>query len=146
MNLLFVESSVADSYSNFGVEAGLVELFGTLTLKHSTTTETPEWVLTLQQKLHEEPETISLEGLSAEVGVHPVHLSRVFRKYFGIGLSQYARLLRLNTAFQLMLRNEYTLTDIAHASGFYDQSHFIANFKRMYHRTPKQLLQELNRC
>ncbi|MDC7995320.1 helix-turn-helix transcriptional regulator [Altibacter sp. HG106] len=146
MNLLFVEFSVADSYSNFGVEVGLVELFGTLMLEHSTTTETPQWVLRLQQKLHEEPETISLQGLSAEVGVHPAHLSRAFRKYFGVGMSQYVRLVRLNTAFQLMLRNEYTLTDIAHASGFYDQSHFIANFKRMYHRTPKQLLQELKGC
>jgi AraC-like DNA-binding protein len=97
----------------------------------------PEWISLLDVLLHELPdEQISLENLSMHLGIHRVHLCRMFRKYYRCTLSDYLRKLKVDRSFTLMRDKQRTLTEIAFGSGFADQSHFIRCFKTLTGLTP----------
>ena len=97
----------------------------------------PAWLLRATDLLHSR----FLDGLRAtdvagEVGVHPVHLARVFRAYHGVSLGAYVRGLRLDWAARRLTRSADSLGDIALEAGFADQSHFTRAFKRHTGTTP----------
>jgi AraC family transcriptional regulator len=81
-------------------------------------------------------ERIRLSELASIVGVHPVHLSRVFRRQFGCTLTEYVRRLRITQASRALLTTNESLASIALAAGFADQGHFTRRFKEMTGMTP----------
>lgn len=102
-------------------------------------TPPPQWVSKLQQLLHDRwSETLSLQELSGEAGVHPVTISRYFPVYFGTTLGGYHRKIRLARSLQLVKSGEYSLSQIAQRCGFFDQSHFIHNFRKFTGFLPKE--------
>jgi AraC family transcriptional regulator len=91
---------------------------------------TPSWVLILREMLHDDPsQEWTLVSLAKIAGVHPVHLSRQFPKYFGANLGTYIRTLKVQKALSLLADKHVSLTDIAYDCGFADQSHFTRCFK-----------------
>jgi AraC-like DNA-binding protein len=56
-------------------------------------------------------------------------LQRLFKKYVGLSPKYYARIIRFNYIFQLIKEKERSWAEIVYESGYYDQSHFIRNFK-----------------
>jgi AraC-like DNA-binding protein len=56
-------------------------------------------------------------------------LQRLFLKYIGLPPKIYARIIRFNFIFQLIESGETTWADLSYDSGYFDQSHFIRNFK-----------------
>ena len=98
----------------------------------------------LQELLFEENIDYSLKNLSAILEIHPIHLSREFRRYFGTTLGNYIRLIKLNKAFYLLASNKFSMTEICYKCDFYDQSHFITNFKSVYKTTPFNLLKQIS--
>jgi len=56
-------------------------------------------------------------------------LQRLFKKYIGLSPKYYARIIRFNYIFQLIREKKRSWADIVYESGYYDQSHFIRNFK-----------------
>lgn len=90
----------------------------------------PYWVSRLRELLHAEfREPRSLTEIASELDLHPVHLSRDFRKYFGSTMGEYIRQLRVGSSLSLLSDRGRSLTDIAYDCGFADQSHFIRCFK-----------------
>jgi AraC family transcriptional regulator len=79
---------------------------------------------------------LSVRELALAVGVHPVHLARAFRKHFRCTPGQLIQLRRLERAADLMLFSESSLTDIALACGFTDQSHMTTSFRHRYGVAP----------
>lgn len=72
-------------------------------------------------------------------------LERSFKKQIGISPKQLAKAIRLQTAMQLLLNKEsQTLTNIAYESEYFDQSHFIKDFKEFVGVTPKKFLNNEN--
>lgn len=140
MSKIFMESKANDQFMGLGLESLLIELFASIGETHKISNKKPDWVIKLQELLWEEPSDYSLQNLSDSLGIHPVHLSREFSRYFGSSLGNYIRLLKVNKAFCLMSSHKFSLTEICYQCGFYDQSHFILNFKRVYHTTPSKLL------
>lgn len=68
-------------------------------------------------------------------------LERMFVKQIGISPKQLAKVIRLQTALKLLLNQEReTLTQIAYESEYYDQNHFIKDFKEFTGTTPKAFL------
>ncbi len=68
-------------------------------------------------------------------------LERHFRKQVGISPKQLSKAIRLQTALNLMLnKKSETLTDIAYESEYFDQNHFIKDFKDLVGVTPKEFL------
>jgi AraC-like DNA-binding protein len=97
----------------------------------------PPWLEEVRKILNAEfAERPKLYEIAAKVGVHPVHLARQFRKYFGSSVKEYVRKLRVDFACQQLLASDAPPAQIASAAGFADQSHFSRTFKRVHGMTP----------
>jgi AraC family transcriptional regulator len=78
----------------------------------------------------------SLAELAAIGGVHPVHLSREFRKHYETTIGEFIRKRRIEHACHLLANSDKSLSEIALTCGFSDQSHFCAMFKSHTSLTP----------
>lgn len=67
-------------------------------------------------------------------------LERNFRKQIGISPKQLGKVLRLQTALKFLLSDHENLTNIAYESEYFDQAHFIKDFKEFIGTTPKEFL------
>lgn len=56
-------------------------------------------------------------------------LERLFARYVGLSPKFYARIIRFNAIFDLMQKKDPGWSDLVYESGYYDQSHFIRNFR-----------------
>jgi len=144
MNKVFIESKINDQYSNLSIETSLITIFDSVKETKKKSLKKPLWVKNLQELLLEEEIDYSLKNLSSILKIHPIHLSREFSRYFGTTLGNYIRLLKLNKAFYLLTSNKFSMTEICYKCGFYDQSHFISNFKSVYKTTPSNLLKQIS--
>ncbi|MBK1439421.1 helix-turn-helix transcriptional regulator [Parapedobacter sp. ISTM3] len=100
----------------------------------------PSWVVILRDLLNVNwDKELSLQQLSEAAGVHPVTISKSFHRYFGCGLGDYRRRIKLERAVELIASGNSSLTSVACACGFFDQSHFIKSFKAGTGMLPKHL-------
>ncbi len=68
-------------------------------------------------------------------------LERKFMKKVGISPKQLGKVIRLQTALKMLLNQQSeNLTSIAYESEYYDQAHFIKDFKEFTGTTPKEFL------
>ncbi len=81
-------------------------------------------------------ERINLAMLARRAGVHPVHLSRSFRKHFGMTLTEHVRQGRLAAAMVRLTTTDDAVATIAREAGFADQSHFTREFRRAVGDSP----------
>jgi AraC family transcriptional regulator len=97
----------------------------------------PLWLHRVMDKLNSQyRERLTLDELGQEAGVHPVHLSRVFRKCLGEGVGEYVRRLRIKAACKQMLAPRSNLAEVAMQTGFADQSHFTRAFRQVTGMSP----------
>ena len=97
----------------------------------------PEWLRHVLELVYEERDhRLTLAGAAAAVGVHPVHVSRTFRRLLGCTFSQYVGHVRLRRAFDLLHGSAESLVDVAVESGFADHAHMCRSFKRSTGITP----------
>jgi AraC family transcriptional regulator len=96
------------------------------------------WLRSARELLHERVPDVpgSLTELAAEVGVHPAHLARCFRREYGQTVGEYARALRLEWAAEQLALDDASLAEIALRAGFADQSHFTRSFRQHAGVTP----------
>ena len=81
----------------------------------------------------------SIEMLSRDVSLGRRQLERKFIAAVGLSPKLLSRITRFQHALQSINRNSASsLTDIALLEGFYDQSHFIRDFKEFTGLNPKQ--------
>lgn len=124
----------ADSIAT--VQSLLFELITSSVKEHHI--NPPKWVLELKTLLHDDwNEEMSLTDMAQILQVHPVTISKYFRKYFSCTLGAYRRKLKIEKSIDLIKNTAQSLSEIAHECGFADQSHFIRNFKTYTGFLPK---------
>jgi AraC family transcriptional regulator len=97
----------------------------------------PAWLRRVREYIHATYlEPVEIITLAEIAGVHPAHLSRVFREQTGQPVGAYVRRLRIDWAANELVRTDASLSDIALRAGFADQSHFTRAFKRQIGLTP----------
>jgi AraC family transcriptional regulator len=97
----------------------------------------PAWLLRAEERLRASfADEISLATLAAEVGVHPAHLGRAFRRHFGCTPGDHVRGLRAEFARRRLATSDDPLVVVALAAGYSDQSHFTNAFRRHTGVTP----------
>jgi AraC family transcriptional regulator len=135
---LYKEAKMSGPTSAAAVDALLLDGFATVSgYKHSESTARPRWVDKLEEVLREDvDQLLSLTDISGMVGVHPVHLSREFARYFRCNFSEYSRKMRLEKALGLLRKPFLSLADVSAECGFSDQSHFIRCFRKCLGITP----------
>jgi AraC family transcriptional regulator len=100
----------------------------------------PSWLRRARKLFHDTFRSpIRVHAAAKEVGVHPVHLTRVFRRHHGCSVSEYLRALRLAEAGRLILRQGHTIAEAAHEAGFADQAHLCRCFSEQFGFSPKVL-------
>ncbi len=80
----------------------------------------------------------SQQLVADEFGISIAYLSRQFKKYFGINMSEYVSQLKINRAKELLIKTDYTIKQIADILGYADTSNFISRFSRIVNTTPGQ--------
>jgi AraC family transcriptional regulator len=97
----------------------------------------PRWLRQVRDLLQDRlAENLSHEMIAAAVGIHPVHMARVFRRHYGCTLGDFVRQLRVDFAARLLATTDEPLAGIAITAGFSDQSHLTRTFKRQTGMTP----------
>ncbi|MBD2463187.1 helix-turn-helix transcriptional regulator [Oscillatoria sp. FACHB-1407] len=104
-------------------------------LPQNTLTLVKEYI---NSNLHQD---LRLDELAAIAQLSPYHFIRLFKQSLGITPYQYILQCRLKQAKHLLQHSELSIIEIAHRTGFCDQSHLTRYFKRILGVTPKQLLQ-----
>ena len=86
-------------------------------------------------------ERISVAQLAQLLCLSPDRLGHLFRDGVGQAPLQYINEIRLRKAMNLLQTEEYTVTEVAQAVGFFDYNHFGRLFRRRYGCTPNQARQ-----
>jgi AraC family transcriptional regulator len=135
---LYREHREEGSGSRLMAEGLVLELLGGLLPEPRPRRQAPpRWLSRALDLLESEyPRKISLDVLAREVGLHPVYLSRAFRELTGRSLTQHVLAARIRFAARKLSEPGTSISDIALAAGFADQSHFTRVFKRETGLTP----------
>lgn len=115
-----------DSFSS--IQTLLLEL---LTQAATSSDHLPPWAIKLKELLQDEwADNLQLADLSRITGVHPVTISKNFRRYFHCTLGEYKRKIKVKKSISLIRETNWSLSEIAHYCQFSDQSHFIRTFRQ----------------
>lgn len=96
------------------------------------------------RQLYSSPQT-SVTELSSIACLGKKQFERLFQSMAGINPKEYARIVRFQKALaQMQHRADEGISpaQIAYASGYADQSHYIREFKKLCGHTPRSLLKE----
>ena len=128
------------------LEALALELLSAVTERKVITGRLPPvWLKRAQEIIADSPDDApSVAILARMIGVHPVHLARVFRAHLGMSPGEYARRRRIERATDRMLRTAESLAEIAATLGYADESHFTREFSRESGQTPARFRAALN--
>jgi len=138
-NRLYREFTAEDDIAPLAMEGVLLEILAesARAIGEGSAAHAPAWLRRVREALEDTYlQAPSLADLAAIAGVHPVHLSREFRKHYQSTIGEFIRKRRIEHACKLLATSETALSEIALACGFSDQSHFCAMFKGHTGLTP----------
>lgn len=81
---------------------------------------------------------INVQQLASSYCLSPRQFERKFKELSGFSPKKYARIIRFQAALMEYDHKHKSLTDIAYECGYYDQSHFIHDFREFSGYHPKQ--------
>jgi len=97
----------------------------------------PDWFGRVLQLIHDAyGENLTLAVAARAGGVHPVHVSRSFRRVLGCTFTEYLGQVRLRRVFDFLRSSTLALVDVAVLCGFADHAHMSRSFKRNTGITP----------
>ncbi len=113
----------------------LIEAFLQKRFQSESTTQQTFQIISLVKKCES---ILSPKSLSEKTGIHYKKLERVFSKYTEYNPKNFSRIIRFYRALQQMKKSGHSLTGIGLDGGYYDQPHFIRDFKAFTGKSPKQ--------
>jgi transcriptional regulator GlxA family with amidase domain len=82
---------------------------------------------------------LSVDDLSKQTNTNRRQLARKFSSAIGLSPKQLSKTIRLHAALKMLMTGKVTsLTDLAYEGEYYDQAHFIKDFKEFTGLTPKE--------
>jgi AraC-like DNA-binding protein len=86
---------------------------------------------------------LQIHELSREININRRQLERKFSYSIGLSPKQLSKTIRLQAALKMRLKMQFTnLTALAYQGEYYDQAHFIKDFKEFTGFTPKEFYGE----
>lgn len=80
--------------------------------------------------------TATLTDVAREFSYHEKHISRQMKRELGMSFTQFLQFQRLQNAEQLLSHTNMSVTQIAHAVGYQNVSHFYVLFEQHFSATP----------
>lgn len=121
-------SSSADAVD---IEGLAHDLFGAVCERAPVERGTPAWLGRARDRLRDQ-DAASVSDVARSVGVHPIHLTRVFRTVQGCTPGEYQRGWRLRRAAALLDQTRLPVAEVAVRAGFSDQSHLTRQFRAVF--------------
>lgn len=87
---------------------------------------------------------LTVETLAQKMGISAPSLFRLFKNHLGQNPKSYLRTLRFRTVLDEIRNKPVSLTDITYLNQYYDQAHFIHDFKSFSGYSPKQLMDKIS--
>lgn len=139
--LLGLLRSLLDPLGGPNLEEMMLELLGEVVeAPGPPRSDVPAWVRRAREALDDlAPEGIQVADLARRVGVHPVSLTRAFRRVYGVPVTTYRRRARLRWAAARVVGSDHSLCAIAHAGGYADQPHMCREMHAATGLTPSRL-------
>lgn len=78
----------------------------------------------------------NIENVAARHGISSRYLQKLFLQYTGLTPKLFSKINRFQKSLVLIGQSDLPLTSIAHQSGYFDQSHFIREFRSFTGTTP----------
>lgn len=139
---LYWESKIVDESTALSIHALMLQIFALMQNSESNLDGLiiPKWVDVVRQVLHDESKntSLTLEWISRQANVHPVHLSREFSKHFHSSFGDYTRTIKVQRSLAFLRKSCLSVKSIALDCGFADESHFIRLFKKQMGTTPTE--------
>ena len=93
----------------------------------------------LCQDVANEDNLFNLQNLSARYGFSERYIQKLFNSWVGITPQKFFAVKRFNKSLELLRSSTESMTSIAFSCGYYDQAHFIREFKSYTGLTPMQV-------
>jgi AraC-like DNA-binding protein len=77
------------------------------------------------------------QDIAHEVCLGIKQFERTFSKYVGVNPKKFASIVRFQNVIQMKSKHIKSMSQLAYDNGYYDQSHFIHDFKSLTELTPK---------
>jgi AraC-like DNA-binding protein len=87
------------------------------------------------------PAENNLGNIATKHGITPRYLHKLIYQHTGLSPTSFNKINRFQFSLKLIAKNEQPLTTIAYSSGYFDQSHFIKDFKSFTGVTPSAYLE-----
>ena len=139
-----VDSLYQKLLQNFTIKEkiNIIELF-LLNIIKTSTKNNSYWIFDFINKIHENKGNVIIEELCKEFELNFRHVQRRFKIEVGLSAKTYAKIIRIQeTKNTLSSLNVESLTSLSYEKGFFDQSHFINEFKYFMGETPREYLKK----
>jgi len=101
-------------------------------------TDSKKELWALKSKIEAAHGLVRIDELCDEAGISIRQVDRLFREHLGIRPKTFARIARFQNAIGLLKKDPgCTMADVAVRCGYYDQSHFVHDFRRFAGAAPK---------
>jgi AraC family transcriptional regulator len=134
------ELGIGDAASALAIEGLVLELIASAAreLSDPRGRSAPPWLRAIRERLHDDyASSIRLHVIARDVGVHPVYLTRAFRRCFGCSPGEYVRQRRIDRACEELATTDRSVAEIALDAGFASPSHFATTFRRAIGMSPR---------
>ncbi len=133
---VYHEMRLNDLYSSDSIRFSLNPLFA----PNQESLFKPNMIKQLREIIEDRwNEFISLNELATILNVHPVTISKYFRKYYKGTLGDYMRKIKIQKALYYLFHTKKSITEIAFICGFSDHSHMVKVFKAYIGFKPKEI-------
>ncbi len=89
------------------------------------------------------PNQCSIKMISDKAGYSQKHIIKMFKEQVGVTPKTFLRVVRFQKAIQqIEMQNHVDWSAVAYDGGYYDQSHFIADFKHFSGFSPTQYIKQ----
>lgn len=133
---LEIEKEILNANSTFD----RIKLIETFLFNRLTDTETIDLIVksTVETILTANGQ-LSVNELSEQLNINRRQLVRKFSSAIGLSPKQLSKTIRLQATLKMLLNKKFTsLTALAYENEYYDQAHFIRDFKELTGYTPKE--------
>lgn len=90
----------------------------------------PAWLVQVMEEMEARwTPALQVADVATRAGVHPVYLARCVRRWFGTGVAEELRRLRLRAAARALTSSARRVSDLAYDHGFADEAHLSRSFR-----------------
>ena len=123
--------------SRLAIEGACVDLAASFVRGLRDERRPSRWLALAREVLHDRAhDALGIAEVAAAAGVHPVHLARAFRRFYGCAPAAYVRTVRVERAARMLRSSTASIADVAATCGFVDQSHLTRAFAAAIGTTP----------